>query len=317
MELKSIVRLFNAALGSQSQLLKSLKSIEAEVAKLESAIEAKKHYFVGCQKVEAEGGFEQQKEGRVEGEDRKFDSEASLVKMLRRKMARLKEVFGAKNKRLDECQTTVEYTQLRELEVTVEEQTSALEGLLEWTRSEAEVARLGCRLGRSEAAEAVGESSVSGQSPIAARLGAEEEEASETPGDSLSANQRQFLRNHLQIEAVRKRNAYLITCLQTVTAENQHFGELRRSVRTELAAQNRTIGLLQNELRDRKETFSFSQAKMASSSYLGFQKAYSSQFRSANERKVGRKDGVGRAAAAAESGSGGEGGGAEAPQAVL
>lgn len=298
-ELKVIAKLFNSAINSQNELIKTMKSIETEIAALEGSIEAKKHYFVGCQKVELENSCEDSKEVKRESQvggvsNGKFDSEASLVNMLRQKMAHLKEVFGAKNRRLDECQTTVEYTQLREFEVTVEEKTSALEALIEKTKSQAEVARLGCKFGRTEVVETANESSTSERLGLSAKMEVEEETTFKSPVETLTANQLQFLRNHLQIEAVRKRNAYLITYLQTITAENQHFGELRKSVRTELAAQNRTIGVLQNELKDRKETFDFSQSKMTSSSYLGFQKAYSKQFKFVDQRKVGRKDGSGR-----------------------
>lgn len=410
-DLKVLNAAIRAGLDQQKTLQTQMAATEGQISDLEQSIEAKKSYFLGSQKVENDanqcndfGDADWQKGKQANA----FDSEGALVKMLKKKMSNLQEVFLAKNRKLSECQTTIEFTKLKELELFVSEQArflGKLRGVAVEPRGVSELGNTVCRAGGIAAS--VAQEGIAGRQKtedehglgldLSGRLdnslvdleprlsgklsdgGRQDTENTENRGDSkplaaqtkpkriysgvkkLNGRQfsqsknlshlqnnsgidnsskvsqgasqslarpkshppigfpqddRLFLANHIRLDVIRSRNAALVTLLQSLTAENQHFSELKRSLKSELNAQKRKIATLEVQLNDRRSTQDYCESKLTHQSFLNYQRTFTNNIAWANQGKVKRENPAGGKTEALGGGDSGAGGAAQTTEAV-
>ena len=324
-DLKVLLDNIRIAENQQNELQMTMQKIETEIGEVEESIEIKKHYFLGSKRIGSEHeNLESQKQrSRVDllGET-KFDSEASLVKMLRKKMQFLQKEIANKNQKLEDCQTTGEFTRLSELELAVAEKNEELlrmklinpelvnENL--WKSSDVQsvkrkkdqsrnfenrengIGKFKNMNGKIETGKQKQNNSRTNLLSLKKKLTVDESCPSlskmnnklEITGNETGSNLSQineivkidFLRNHLRIESVRQRNTGYLNFLQNMSIENQHFNELKKTIRSELVEQNKQISCLNNRLADKRNTFEFCQLKVTNAVYLNQQKIFAETF---------------------------------------
>ena len=113
-------------------------------------------------------------------------------------------------------------------------------------------------------------------------------------GQRFSNSNKQFLKFHILIESIRRKNINLVNYLQTTSNETQHFQELKKKIKNEIAQQTNKISILQNNLSETKDTFEFCFGKFKNSSYLNYQKSYEMSLEFFYQRKKSRKKKFGK-----------------------
>lgn len=333
-ELIAISECVNQSENNQKSLQNAMEQMEFDIQQLEQNIEMKKHYFLGKNNINFDKNSRNECQSKGDPmkdkslpDDSTFDSEASLVKMLKKKMECLQKIFISKNKKLLDCQSTSEYTKLNELEVMVEaineESTTLAEneiGELEDSKSESKsadsdvspsreikpnlilpkeflVKNRKANNGISKTKENQFEQTTNQNENSIKEKGKSKKERSVSKGKKnrklktafLKNSNKQFLRFHILIESIRRKNINSVNYLQTISSETQHFQELKKKIKNEIAQQTNKIAILQNNLSETKDTFEFCLGKFRNSSYLNYQKLYETSFEFFYQRKESGK----------------------------